>query len=315
MTLRSRIAFWLEEPVPLARLALVRILIPLVALGFMSARIAHADHWLGDAGFRVPDLGHHWAQPLYVPPLPSWAAWAVAWTMLASGLATSLGFKTRASALVFAATLVFGALSDRLAAYSVSKLSPVLVLAIAAGPADRVLSVDAWLKRRRTGKIWKTERACGSIRFLQVLPITMYMASGIAKARADWLKEPLVLYSQIHGSYQTWIAYALACAIPAWLWTALQGMVLTFEATAPLTFAWKKTRPYVLVFGLGMHTMIALMFGPVVWFSLLMITLLAAGWLPERYFAFMNPGARDRRDDRSSTSPRRSPSRRARRAT
>jgi len=315
VTLGSRISLWLEEPVPLARLAFVRILMPLVALGFMSARLAHAPHWIGDAGFRVPDLGRHWAQPLYVPGLPTWAAWSVAAAMIVSGLTTCIGFKTRPSALVFAATLVFCALSDRLAAYSVSKLSPVIILAIAAGPAERVLSVDAWLRRRRTGKKWKTVGTCGSIRFLQLLPVTIYMASGIAKARADWLHEPLVLYSQIHGSYQTWIAYTLARAIPAWLWTTLQGMVLCFESTAPVTFAIRKTRPYALVFGLGMHAMIALMFGPVVWFSLLMITVLSAGWLPDRFFAFMTPGARDRRGDLSDTSPRRGPARRGRRAT
>ncbi len=315
MHLGTRIAMWLDEPVPLARLALVRILIPLVALGFMSARLAHAPHWIGDAGFRVPDLGGDWRQPLYVPALSSSTAWVVAAAMIASGVSMSIGWKTRASALVFASTLLFVALSDRLAAYSVSKLSPVIVLAVAAGPANRVLSVDAWLARRRRGKAWKTERPCGSIRFLQLLPITIYMASGIAKARADWLHEPLVLYSQIHGSYQTSIAYALARAIPAWLWTTLQGAVLVFETTAPLTFALRKTRPYALVFGLGMHTMIALMFGPVVWFSLLMITLLAAGWLPDRLLAFMSPGAPGPRVDLPSTSTRRGPSRRSRPAT
>lgn len=315
MFLGTRVMQWLDEPVSLARLALVRILMPLVALGFMSARLAHAPHWIGDAGFRVPDLGGSWAQPLYVPPLPTWAAWAVAGAMIASGLATTVGWKTRASALVFASTLVFCALSDRLAAYSVSKLSPVIVLAVAAGPANRVLSVDAWLRRRRTGKRWKTEGTCGSLRFLQLVPITIYMASGIAKARADWLHEPLVLFSQIHGSYQTPIAYALARAIPAWLWTALQGAVLFFESTAPITFAIARTRPYALVFGLGMHTMIALMFGPVVWFSLLMITLLSAGWLPDRWLAFMNPEGRGPRVDLPSTSPRRGPSRRSPRAT
>jgi len=282
MTIRSRIAWWLEEPVSLVRLEIVRIAMPIVVLCFMWPRVTHATDWLGDAGFRVPDLGDDWRQPLYVAPLPAWAAWSVAVAMVASGLSTAAGFKTRASALVFSATLFFGALSDRLAAYSVSKLSPVIMLALAAGPAGRLLSVDAWLKRRRDGKRWKAVKPSGAVRFLQLLPVTLYMASGIAKARNDWLHEPLVLYSQIHGSYQTPIAYALARIIPSWLWTLLQGTVLVFESTAPLTFAFRRTRPYALVFGLGMHAMIGLMFGPVVWFALLMITLLAAGYLPDR---------------------------------
>jgi hypothetical protein len=288
MSLRDRFSYWLADPVPLARLELARVLVPLVVLGFMASRLAHVTYWIGDAGFRVPDLGHDdWRQPLFVPALPPWAAWGVAVTMVASGLSCSLGLRTRASALVFAATLAFVALSDRLEAYSVSKLSPVIMLVIGLGDAGRLMSVDAWLKRRRGGKRWKRERASGSVRFLQLLPVLLYMASGIAKVRGDWLHDPLVLWSQIHGSYQTPIAYALARAFPSWLWTLLQAVVLVFELTAPLTFALPRTRPWALVFGLGMHAMIGLMFGPVIWFSLLMMTLLAAGYLPERLLAWI----------------------------
>ncbi len=64
-----------------------------------------------------------------------------------------------------------------------------------------------------------------------------------------------------------------------------QGLVLAFEVLAPLWFAWSRTRGLALVFGLGMHAMIGLMFGPVVWFALLMMTLLAAGYLPGRFLA------------------------------
>lgn len=283
MGLYERITESLDAPVPLVRLEIVRIVVPLVALAFMSPGIAHATHWIGDDGFRVPDLGGDWRQPLFVPPLPAWATWTVVVTLVASGIATSIGLRTRASAFVFAATLAFVALSDRLAAYSVSKLSPVIILAVAVGPAGRLLGVDAYLKWRRDGKRWKSERPCGSVRFLQLLPVVLYTASGIAKARGDWLHEPLVLFSQLHGNYQTWTAYALARAIPAWLWTALQGAVLAFELSAPLLFALPRTRSYALSFGLVMHAMIALMFGPVVWFSLLMSTLLVAGYLPERW--------------------------------
>ena len=156
---------WLDEPLPVLRIEIVRIVAPLAILGFMSGRLVHADEWIGDAGFRVPDLGGDWRQPLYVPALPSILAWAVAAAMVASGLACSLGYKTRPSALVFAATLAFVALSDRLAAFTVSKMSPAVVLAIAAGPAGTRLGVDARMKapgggcRRRRRSRW---RACGS---------------------------------------------------------------------------------------------------------------------------------------------------------
>ena len=70
---------WLDEPQPVLRLELVRIVAPLAILGFMSTRIAHADEWIGDGGFHVPDVGGSaWQQPLYIPALPSSIAWIVA---------------------------------------------------------------------------------------------------------------------------------------------------------------------------------------------------------------------------------------------
>ena len=279
---------WLDEPVPIVRLEIVRILAPLAILGFMSSRLAHADEWLGDAGFRVPDLGGDWRQPLYVPALPSNVAWAVAAGMVASGLACTVGWKARASACVFAATLAYAAIADRLAAFTVSKLSPAVMLAVAAGPAGSMLSVDAWL-RRGVGDADATSsarRPCGSIRFLQLLPVTLYSASGIAKLRGDWLHEPFVLFSHLHDSYQTQLSFVLASALPGWTWTVLQGLVLAFEVLAPLWFALSRTRSFALVFGLGMHAMIGLMFGPVRWFALLMMTVLVAGYLPERRLAW-----------------------------
>jgi hypothetical protein len=280
-TLGTRIADWLDEPVPLLRLEIVRIAAPLATLGFMSSRLAHADEWIGEAGFRVPDLGGDWRQPLFVPALPDWLAWTLAGVMIASGLACAAGYKARPSAAIFAATLAFVALSDRLAAFTVSKLSPVVMLAVALGPAGSILGIDAW-RRGESRERPPAMQPIGSVRFLQVLPVVIYSASGIAKARGDWLHHPLVLWSHLHDSYQTPIAFALASMLPGWLWTVFQALVLAFEMLAPLWFGWSRTRPYALVFGLGMHAMIGLMFGPVVWFALLMMTVLLAGHTPER---------------------------------
>jgi uncharacterized membrane protein YphA (DoxX/SURF4 family) len=272
---------WLAKPLPVLRIEIVRIAAPLAILGFMSGRLAHADEWIGNAGFRVPDLGGDWRQPLYVPALPTAVAWAVAAAMVASGLACALGYKTRRSALVFAATLAFVAVSDRLAAFTVSKMSPAVVLAIAAGPAGTRLGVDAWMKARRGEHVDDAMRPMGSVRFLQLLPVTIYSASGIAKARGDWLSVPLVLWSHLHDSYQTALSFALASSLPGWSWTLMQGLVLAFEMLAPLWFGLARTRTYALVFGLGMHAMIGLCFGPVLWFALLMMTMLVGGYVPE----------------------------------
>ena len=280
---------------PVVRLELVRIFAPLAVLGFMSGRLVHADEWIGDAGFRVPHLAQNPSQPLYMPPLPSNLAWVVVGVMVVAGLAVSLGFRTRVSVLIFAATLAFVALSDRLAAFTVSKISPVIMLAVAAGPAGSRLGVDAWLGRRR-GEPAATAAIAplGSIRFLQLFLVTFYSASGIAKAGGDWLTTPFVLWSHLHDTYQTAFTVVLANATPSFLWTPLQYSVLVFEGFAPLWFGLRYTRLVALVFGLGMHAMIGLMFGPVIWFALLMMTLLVACFLPERWLAPQRPGGRRR---------------------
>jgi uncharacterized membrane protein YphA (DoxX/SURF4 family) len=273
---------WIDEPVPVLRLEIVRIAAPLAVLGFMSGRLIHADEWIGDAGFRVPDLGgNDYAQPLYLPPLPSAIAWLVALAMVAAGLAVAAGYKTRKSAFVFATTLAFVALSDRLAAFTVSKLSPAVILAVAAGPAGARLGVDAWLAGRRGEPMPEPTRGIGAVRFLQLLLVVIYSASGIAKWVGDWRTTPLVLWSHLHDSYQTAISYFLATIVPGWAWTLMQYLVLGFECLAPLWFGLRRTRPYAFVFGLGMHTMIGLCFGPVIWFALLMMTLLVGGYLPD----------------------------------
>jgi hypothetical protein len=279
----SKIWDWLHEPLPVLRLEVVRIAAPLAILGFMSGRLVHADEWIGDRGFRVPDLGGDWRQPMYVPPLPDTVAWGVAIAMVVTGLACSAGFATRRSGLVFAATLAFVAVSDRLAAFTVSKMSPVVMLAVALGPAGSRLGVDAWRRQKRTGKRPKKLRPAVSLRFLQCFLMVMYSASGIAKARGDWLKVPLVLWTQLHDTYQTAISFALASHLPGWSWTVMQGLVLAFEAGAPLWLGMQRTRPYAFVFAFGMHAMIGLMFGPVLWFALLMMTLLVGGYAPARW--------------------------------
>jgi hypothetical protein len=264
------------------RLVILRIGVPLWVLGFLSDRLAHADDWISSAAFRVPTDGGDWRTPVYIPGVSLDVAWTIALLVVVSGLLTSIGWKTRYSALVFAAALTFVALADQISAFTVTRIGPVLVLAIALGPAGSRLSVDAWWKRRKGGKRGKAVRPLGGVRFVQLFLPLFYSASGVAKARGDWLKNPLVLWTHLHDSYQTAITLALARVTPTWMLTLQQGMVLAFELGAPLWFASRRTRSLALLFGLGMHLMIGLMFGQVVWFALLMMTLLVAAFVPER---------------------------------
>jgi len=272
-------------PQPIARLVFVRIAASLAIVGFMSSRIVHADDWLSVAGFRLPEISDiH--QPLALPGLPVWAAWAVGVLLAISGLATAAGAFTRWSSGVFAALLAYVALADRLAAFTVSKLAPVIALALCLSPSGARYSVDAWRRIRRDPKAPRPELVSwGCVAFFQILLPVFYFSSGWCKAHGDWKSDDFVLWTHLHDSYQTAVSWFIANNLPIGMWTALQRAVLVFEAAAPVWFALPWTRPYAMVFGVGMHLMIGLMFGPVIWFSLLMMTLLVASYVPASWLA------------------------------
>lgn len=281
----AKIDRWLNDPQPILRIEIVRVCAPLAILGFMSSRVAHADEWLGNAGFRVPDLGvADYRQPLYLPALPGPLPWLVAATLVGSGLLVALGYRPRRAAVVFAITAAFVALSDRLAAFSVSKLAPMVGITLALSPCGRRFSIDTWLERRKSKRARReplpTHVASGAVRFIQVLLPVIYSASGIAKVRGDWLSHKFVLWTHLHDTYQTAFTVALANLLPGPAWTFLQYLTLFFEVLAPLWFAIPKTRTFGMILGVGMHTMIALMFGPVRYFAMLMASLLLASYAP-----------------------------------
>lgn len=278
---RNDFVRWAYGPQPLERLVVLRIMVPLAVLGFMSTRLIYADYWLGDVGFSVPDLGGNWRQPLYLPPLPGAAAWALAALMGASALATAAGLWTRVSAAALGLTVAYAALADRLAAFTVTKAAPVLLVTLAMSAAGARFGVDTWRARRRDPhRPVPTHAPGGPIRFVQVYLAVFYAASGLCKARGDWLTRSDVLWTHLHDSYQTAASHFLANHAPTLAWPVLQWVTLIFEVGAPLWFALPWTRLPALVYGVAMHTMIGLMFGPVVWFSLLMVSLLLAAYAP-----------------------------------
>ncbi|HEY1558309.1 MAG TPA: HTTM domain-containing protein [Kofleriaceae bacterium] len=278
------------KPRPIVRLETIRILAPLAIVGFMSSRVVHAEDWLATTGFRIPALSDDWRQPASWAGLPPWLAWSIAITLVLSGLATAAGAFTRASAGVFAALLAYVALADRMAAFTVSKIAPVIALAIALSPAGARWSVDAWRRRRKFPRaVVATHVSFGSVAFFQVFLPVFYLSSGLFKARGAWLHHyyPYVLFTHLHDSYQTPVSWFLANHMPAFGWTALQWVTVAFEALAPLWFTLKWTRPFAFAWGLAMHAMIGMMFGPVAWFSLLMMSLLVGSYAPA---TLLDPG-------------------------
>ena len=204
-----------------------------------------------------------------------WATYGVAW--MALGMAClAAGLFTRPAAALFTILLVYLALADRLEAFTVSKLGPMLSLALFLSPSGARYGLDAWRKRRRYPDAPVPTHVSGrTIRFLQMFLAVMYSGAGIAKLRGGWLTAD-VLWSHLHDDYQTGFAWLLIRTFPGWAWQAFQDLTLAFEVGAPLWFALRWTRLPALFVGLAMHAAIGLMFGPVLWFALLMAALLFA---------------------------------------
>src|SRR5262249_20168302 len=161
-----------------------------------------------------------------------------------------------AAAVIFASTLAYVALADRLAAFTVSKLSPTVMLALAASPCGSRFGGDAWRRRKRDPDAPLPARAApGGPRAFPGPPPAFYFGSGIAKARGDWLDHPMVLWTHVHDSYQTGLSWALGNAMPRFGWTALQWLTLIFELGAPLWLTVARTRPYALGWAVAMHAM------------------------------------------------------------
>jgi len=286
-------------PQPIERLAWLRVFVPLAILGFLSSRIVHADDWLSSAGFHPPSLLDDWRQPASLAPVEPTTAWLIAGALVIAGLGASLGLATRWTTMLFAGLLAYTTLADRLEAFTVSKLGTILVIALALSPCGARYSVDAWWRGRRHPQR-HVPALCegGSVRFFQILIPVFYFSSGICKATGDWLTNPYVLWTHLHDSYQTPVSLFAANHAPPWMWTVLQATTLILEAGAPLWFGWRRTRPYAFAYGVAMHAAIGLMFGPVIWFSLLMIVVLVASYAPIRW---LRPWARGPASSRTAT--------------
>ncbi len=243
-----------------------RLLIPLILLGFFSSRLLHVTEWIGQSGFNVPDLGGHWAQPLYIPPVPDVLAILIGLALIISLLMVAMGKRVVFAGAIAILILVFVALADRLAAFTVYKIAPVLMLTI----------IYVFYERSRN------REAQGSLQFLQAFLVVFYAASGFCKFEGEWTTHTHLIWTHLHSSYETALSYYVGRYTPTWAWQGMQLATLIFEMGAPLWFYADRTRPFAIAFGVIMHISIGLLFGPVIWFSLLMITLILVAFGSEK---------------------------------
>lgn len=213
-SLRARAQAWLAAPVPIAPLALFRVLFGLL----MVAAVVRfwAKGWITtlyvEPVFHFPYLGFAW-----VKPLGYWATHGLFAVMGLSALGILLGWRYRLSAWCFFLSFTYAELMDKsnyLNHYYFVSIIAFLLLWV---PANGFFSLDVL----RQPSLRSSQVARWQVGILKVQIGLVYFFAGLAKVNADWL---------LH-------AQPLALWLPARSHLFLIGPLLDLEATAYL-FSW-----------------------------------------------------------------------------
>ncbi|MCB1236668.1 MAG: HTTM domain-containing protein [Verrucomicrobiae bacterium] len=252
--LLSRLGNFLVGEAPVRRFRLFELAFTAAFLILISRNLLEAREWLTSRGYHRSVPGLSGIEPL--PLLPGWAIPFFVVFVFGAGFGVAKWAKGRRfcfGLLFFAAVYAQGV--DTASAFALNKIYIAGFLFLAFSPGR------------------DNDTASGSIagvRAFQGMLLTLYFATGIAKARGDWLSHSDVVWTHAQGIYRTETAAWLLRNLPLWGWAAIQHSVLVFELGAPLWFGWRRTRPVAIAFGLGFHLGIALLMKAVWVFSLQM---------------------------------------------
>jgi len=219
--------------------------------------------WL-ESLWLAPELHFTWAGLDWIRPLPgAWMYGLLAVQALAA-LALTLGYRTRAAALVFFVVFTYGELIDKALYLNHYYLVSLLTLLCAFVPVGAALSLDA----RRAGPRLVP---AGAYTLLRAQVACVYVFAGLAKLGHDWLVlgEPLRTWLQAHhdlplvGPLLDTPAAALAMS-----WAGMLHDLLIVPAVL-----WTRTRTLAFVAAAIFHLAIWLLF-PVGVFSFVMLAAL-----------------------------------------
>lgn len=180
--LRERLA----APVDIASLAAFRILFG--AMMFASVVRFAARGWI-HALYIAPRRYFPYVGFSWVRPLPGPLMYAVFAAMGAGALGLALGWRTRWSALLFAATFAYVELLDKANYLNHYYLVTLVALWLVALPSGAALSLDA----RRDPRCARATTPAWTVWLLRAQLGLVYLFAGLAKLRPDWLlrAEPL----------------------------------------------------------------------------------------------------------------------------
>jgi hypothetical protein len=207
--------------------------------------------------------GFGWVQPLSGPALQTLVV-----TLGALAVAVAAGVAFRLSSVLLALGLTYLQLLDVSTYLNHYYLAGLLCWLLAASPAARSWSVDAWLARRWLGRAPASQQAARGWLYLFRFQIGLvYSFAALAKAQPDWL-----LHAQ---PLRIWLGASAELPILGRL-LAIDGVPLVmswcgflFDATIVGWLSWRRTRPYAYVVVLLFHALTRLLF-PIGMFPVIM---------------------------------------------
>jgi Vitamin K-dependent gamma-carboxylase len=169
-------------------------------------------------------------------------------------------------------------------------------------PSGRALSLDAWLRRRRSGDAGPAWVPPWSVRLLQIQLCVIYLTTGLSKLIGDWElgdyywpKGTWWDGTSIHYvlNYITMSRWSFAqLPLPYWFTAILTYTSLWWEILFTFLVLNRRTRCAALWFGLMFHLGIYLTI-EVGWFSFYTMSLYAV-WVPEWFWARLDRGTGER---------------------
>jgi hypothetical protein len=266
---RHAVALWFG-PTDGVRVALFERMLTYGLFVYSASWFRHASEWLTTDGYHPSGAVSNGLQ-LPVPALPPGALWWFAAVYFGSMVAVALGLGRRVALPILWCCLLYVTTVDRLSAFSMNKIYLVVYLVLWLAPlrdgGDRLAS--AW-----------------PLRTLQATLILQYFGAGVCKAvHGDWLAHADTLWYQMQLPYRTPASAWMVRELPMNAFAAMQHAALLFELLAPLLFLVVRLRPIGMLWGLGMHLMIALTMHKVGLFALQNLAFYVLFIPPERLTA------------------------------
>jgi vitamin K-dependent gamma-carboxylase len=266
----SRVPSWLARPIDGAWLAAFRVLYGLVLCASMLRFLAYGwvERFFVRPTFFFKYWGFEWVEPLPAELMrPLFAALALL------ALAVALGVAFRLSAFAFALGLSYVQLIDVSTYLNHYYLAALLAWLLAASPAQRTWSFDAWLVRR-----WARRRAqpvetppsisAGWLYLFRFQIAIVYTFAGLAKAQSDWLvhAQPLRIWLGAQTDLPLIGALFTVDGVPL----VLSWCGFLFDTTIVLWLSWRKTRPVAYAALIVFHVFTRLLF-PIGMFPVIMV--------------------------------------------